>query len=148
MVDTVIRNEWKAIRGIATPFTADPDWRDTNDIPGFDAASPFFIVPTPNASGSFELGLEFLDANGDIVIPAGNTRVNIQFQEKVQLTFDATVQTGPFLLHVGDPIELRGEEGILAPNAEKFKINGALQLVSTVSLPAGAELMLFIARYG
>ena len=147
----LIRNTWTPLRNKALPLSADPDWRATNNIDGFKAAHVsglYNIVPKGDAFGAFQINVEYLDGDGDLIIPGSNSRVTIELLEITELAeFDGFgINAKIILLKSTDDIELRGEQIVSAVIGTFPQIIG-IRFVSTQSEPVGATQLAISARY-
>lgn len=137
------------MRAAAVPLVADDDWRLTNDVAAFLAGTELLsIVPKLGAFGGFQLALEWLDVDGELVIPAGNSRLTVEILELAQIpAFTAeSVTAKTILMRATDDITLQGEQ-LVSDVIGTFKQNIGLRLVSSQSEPVGATSLVVMGRY-
>ena len=146
----VLTNEWTAVRVVSLPLVADPDWRATNDIAGIKAAAGLFtIIPKANTSGSFQIGVLYLDADDDLVVPGNNSRVTIELLQLTEIKPRPSIGLTARVvsMRTGEDIILRGEQIITGETIGKFKQDIAARVVSTQSEPIGATSVVIVSRF-
>lgn len=145
----VIKDTWTFMRAAAVPLVADLDWRATNDIVKFLAGTELMaIVPKLGAFGGFQMALEWLDADGELVIPASNSRVTLEILELTEIPalFDEGVRAKKLLVKSSDDYTLQGEQ-IISGVLGTFRQAIGVRLISSQSEPAGAAQLIVVGRY-
>lgn len=141
-----VKNTWTIVRvkDISGGFVADLDWEVTNDIAGWEATNPLWHTPDVAhvGAGALEFMVNFYDDLSTNIPAAGNTRVDIQAIELMQI-----VGVPPRLIDLGSDRQIPGDQVLTAVTPQPFSSRIGYRIFAAQNLPA-ADFIAIAVRLG
>lgn len=141
-----VGNTWTIVRvkDISGGFTPDDDWELTQDFAGWEAATPHWHVTDQKLmrAGDLELMVSFYNDLSNSVPSLGNSRVDVQGIERLQVT-----GVPDRLIDIGGERQIPGDVVLQVSDHVMFDSLISYRFTSAQSLPS-ANFIAVLAQLG